>query len=229
MKRIKTVGYSSARARRGWVLALAVMVGLGILGGAEYAVIHHFAAPRVPVDRAAGAGIPLQGGIPVPQRRTPAGAATAAQNFQIAGFRVAAGTVDAGRAAQVLLDPQATPAAAAVLAAPTQPQDQLVRQRLTYAPLSTLVAAFSPDRAEVLVWGVAAHSSKLTVQPGGTEDWGQSMISLRWDGSQWRVTDQRYQTGPWPVRSDERLGNTSGDFAFRFRESTQGWVYVPDA
>ncbi|WP_027929196.1 hypothetical protein [Amycolatopsis thermoflava] len=163
------------------------------------------------------------------QRRTPAGAASAAQNFQIAGFRVAAGTLDSRHAVAALLDPAATPTAAAVLAAPTQPQDQLARQRLTYAPLSTVIEAFDPDRAQVSVWGVAAQSSRMAPQPGGTEDWGRSTISLRWDGAQWRVTDQRFESGPWPVRTEDRLTNADGDFAFRFRESAQGWAYVPDA
>ncbi|GAA3791568.1 hypothetical protein [Amycolatopsis tucumanensis] len=228
MKRVKTVGYSAARAGRGWVLLVAVIVGFVVVGVVEYVVINHVMSPE-PRTAAGGGDVPGGTGVPVSQRRTPAGAASAAQNFQIAGFRVAAGTLDSRHAVAALLDPGATPTAAAVLAAPTQPQDQLARQRLTYAPLSTVVEAFDPDRAQVSVWGVAAQSSRMAPQPGGTEDWGRSTITLRWDGAQWRVTDQRFESGPWPVRSEDRLTDADGDFAFRFRESVQGWAYVPDA
>lgn len=227
MKRVKTVGYSAARAGRGWVLLVAVIVGFVVVGAVEYVVISRVVSPEPrPASVGGGSG---GSGVPVSQRRTPAGAATAAQNFQIAGFRVAAGTLDARHAVDALLDPGATPTAVAVLAAPTQPQDQLARQRLTYAPLSTVIEAFDPDRAQVSVWGVAAQSSRMAPQPGGTEDWGRSTISLRWDGAQWRVADQRFESGPWPVRSQDRLTDADGDFAFRFRESVQGWAYVPDA
>ncbi|MFJ8820134.1 hypothetical protein [Amycolatopsis thermoflava] len=163
MKRIKTVGYSAARLRRGWVLLVA---GIVSVGAAEYVVIDHFASPH-PTTSSANGDVPGQPGIPVSQRRTPAGAATAAQNFQIAGFRVSAGTLDPREAAAALLDPGATPSAAAVLAAPTQPEDQLTRQRLTYAPLSTVIETFEPDRAQVSVWGVAVQSSRMAVMRPG--------------------------------------------------------------
>ncbi|WP_236787943.1 hypothetical protein [Amycolatopsis sp. GM8] len=222
------MGYTAVGVRRRWI---AVLVGVGVLalfGTGEYLVIERL-APRPAVQAVSASELPLHDGIPVPERRTAAGAATAAQNYQIAGFRVAAGTLDAAAAAAVLLDRHASSAAAAVLAAPTQPRTELVRQRSTFAPVSAMVQTYNPDRADVQVWGVAAESSQLAPQWGATEDWGHSTISVIWDGIQWRVADQHFQPGPWPVRSDERLNSGRGDFSFRSHESSQGWTYVPES
>jgi hypothetical protein len=222
------VGYTAVGPGRRWILALAAVAVVAVIGGVEYLVIRHF-EPSGAAPTATGAALPLRSGVPVPERHNAAGAATAAENYQVAGFRVAAGTLDARTAAAVLLAEQATPAATAVLAEPTRTRDQLARQRSTFAPASAVVQAYTPDQAVVQVWGVAAQSSQTTPQPGGTEDWGSTTITLLWDGAQWRVGDQHYQPGPWPVRNDDRMVSTTGDFSFRFRESAQGWSYVPDA
>lgn len=228
MARTKTVGYNRVSPPRRW---LAVMLGLALaallLGGAFWA--GYSTAPKGGV---AGAekqtAMPVRDGVPVPARHSPAGAVTAAQNFQIAGFRVAAGTLEADVAAHVLLEAEPAPAARQILTAPSGSREQLAQRRSTFAPVSGVVRSYQPGRAVVLVWGVAAASSKLTPSPAGTEDWGSATVTLAWSGDQWRVVDQTFDPGPWPVRSDQRHGQSQGDFGFRFQESEQGWAYVPE-
>ena len=231
MARTKTVGYTAVGLRRRWILTtVAVVVVMVAIGGAEYALLR-LLGTGAPAATAPGGGTParLRDGIPVPDRRSPPGAATAAINYQIAGFRVAAATLDATSATDHLLDPQASAAAQDVLRAPTRPRNELAQQRSSFAALSSAVQTYTPTRAVVLVWGVAAASSQITPQPAGTEDWGRSTVTLTWDGAQWRVTDQHYQEGPWPIPTDNRMATTDGDFSFRFTEIDPGWTYVPDA
>lgn len=230
VRKIRAIGYSptGAHSRRRWVaVAGIVAVSLG-LAGASFA-IGRSTAPAVATTTGASAPA-LRNGVPVPNRRTPAGAATAAANFQIAGFRVAMGTLDSELAGDVLLASDADDDARAVLAAPTISTDQLQQERTTFAPLSIVVAEYDNAIAVVQVWGVATTSSRTTSQPGGTETWGRSTIRLTWARSQWRVRGQEYERGPWPVRSDERLTDSEGNFGFRFGELTQhGWTYVPES
>lgn len=171
----------------------------------------------------------MRSGVPVPARRTPAGAATAAANFQIAGFRVASGTLEPDAAADVLLTTDAESSARSVLAAPTAADEQLRQERTTYAPLSVVVTEWSAARATVMVWGVSVTSSRRVPQPTGAMTWGRSTMTLIWSGAQWRIQRLEYDRGPWPARSDARLAEADGDFAFRFDELTQhGWSHVPE-
>jgi hypothetical protein len=203
-----------------------MIVAFGLLAGSF--ALGRGTAPASESVRAV-AGSAVQHGIPTPDRQTPAGAATAAANFQIAGFRVSAGTLDPNTAAEVLLAGDADESARAVLAAPTADTEQLRQTRSSFAPLSTVVSDYKSSRATVQVWGVSTTSSQVTPQPGGTETWGRVTVDLMWVGSQWRVRSQDYERGPWPVRSDERLTEAAGDFGFRFQELTQqGWTYVPE-
>ncbi|MFL6125481.1 hypothetical protein [Actinophytocola sp.] len=224
-----TVGYSppGSHRRLRWIAAtVGVIVAVGLLAGSF--VVGRATAPGAESVRPV-AGSALRHGIPVPDRHTPAGAATAAANFQIAGFRVNAGTLDASTAVAVLLSDDADESARAVLATPTTDVEQLRQTRSSFAPLSTVVTGYDSSRATVQVWGVSTTSSRVRPQPGGTETWGRSTVELTWAGSQWRVRTQDYERGPWPVRSDERLTDADGDFSFRFRELTQqGWSYVPE-
>lgn len=225
-----TVGYNppGSHTRLRWIaVAVGLTVTIGLLAGS-------FALGRATTSEAnSPANAPaeplMHQGVPVPDRHTPAGAATAAANFQIAGFRVSAGTLDAKAVSDVLLAPDVERGARTVLSAPTADPAQLRQVRTSFAPLSTVVVDYHPVRATVQVWGVSATSSQLTPQPNGTETWGRSTISMTWDGSQWRVRNQEYSRGPWPVRSDERLADADGEFGFRFSELLQhGWSYVPE-
>ncbi|UVS80579.1 hypothetical protein [Actinokineospora sp. UTMC 2448] len=170
-------------------------------------------------------GLPMRNGVPIDDRRTAAGAVTAAQNFQIAGFRVSAGTLDAHAAADELLAPLADDNARQVL---TPSLTDPGPTRTAYAPVSAVVLSHTPHRAEVQVWGVAATSALNGKQPEGTETWGRSVVTLIWAGDRWRVQSQRFDPGPWPVRADARLAESAGDFSFRAAELRQpGWSYVP--
>jgi hypothetical protein len=230
MARNKTVGYSptAAPARSRWLLGgIGLVLITAVLGGVF--LLGRATATDAGAAPAGATGIPARAGIPVPDRHSVAGAATAAANFQIAGFRVSSGTLDPTAAAQALLAPDADASARQVLAAPIGEAAQLAKTRTTFAPVSTVVTSYTPQRAVIQVWGVAASSSQATPQPGGTETWGRATITLTWDGAQWRVVDQRYSRGPWPVRSDQRLTDAEGDFGFRFTElSPPGWSYVPE-
>lgn len=228
VRKIRAVGYSPAGLsnRTRWIVAAgAGIVALGLLG-ASFA-LGRGTAPATAVPQSGASA--LRNGVPVPDRHTPAGATTAAANFQIAGFRVATGTMNSQVASDVLLATDADDSARSVLAAPTVDADQLKQERTTFAPLSIVVDEYRVASALVQVWGVSATSSRTTPQPGGTETWGRSTVRLIWTGSQWRVRSQEYDRGPWPVRSDERLTDSDGDFGFRFGELTQhGWTYVPE-
>jgi hypothetical protein len=229
VRKNRTVGYhppGSHRRMRRIVGAAGVLIALALLAVS-------FAAGRgsVSTTRQAPAhtAMPLDRGVPIPDRHSPAGAASAAANFQIAGFQVAAGSLAATPAAQILLAANADGGARAVLADPTASTDEQRRERTSYAPLSLSIKDYTAHRATVLVWGVATISVKAEPVPGGTETWGRVSIRLVWDGSQWRVQSQDYERGPWPVRADVRLAEAEGDFAFRFDELTQyGWIYVPE-
>lgn len=229
MNRSKTVGYTPARSGQGprFVLVLATTaVVLGLLTAAFFA--GRLTAPTGSAMDAVG-DFPMRNGVPVPARHSVAGAATAAANFEIAGFRVSGGTLDA-QAATVLLSDSATDSAKGVLQAPKATAADLSKGRTTFAPLSTVVQSYDGgNHAVVLVWGVNASSSQIMPTPAGTEGWGRSAVSLAWDGNSWRVTDQQFQTGPWPVRADQRFGQAEGDFTFRFNETKGGgWLYVPE-
>lgn len=228
-KNILTVGYSppGSHRRLRWIAsAVGVIVAFGLLVG-SFALGRATTPASEPVRAVAGSA--LQNGIPTPDRHTPAGAATAAANFQIAGFRVNAGTLDPATAAEVLLADDADESARAVLAAPTADLEQLRQTRSSFAPLSVVVFEYADSGATVQVWGVSTTSSRVTPQPGGTETWGRVTVSLTWVEGQWRARAQDYERGPWPVRSDERLTDADGDFQFRFQELTQqGWTYVPE-
>lgn len=229
VRKIRAVSYSPTGSHSGfrWMaVAGVVTVAFGLLGGGF--AIGRSTAPAG-VTTAESNASPLRDGVPVPDRRTRAGAATAAANFQIAGFRVATGTLDSQVARDVLLAPDAEDAARAVLAEPTASADQLVQERTTFAPLSIVVDEYDATDATVQVWGVSTTSSRTTPEPGGTETWGRSTVRLSWAGSQWRVRGQEYDRGPWPARSDERLTESEDHFGFRFSELTQhGWSYVPE-
>jgi hypothetical protein len=229
LARNKTVGYSPTPSptRSRWItLGLGLLIA-AVLGGVF--VLGRLSTPHADAATAAASGLAMRSGVPVPDRHSAAGAATAAQNFQIAGFRVSSGTLDPAVAAEVLLAADADPSAARVLTAPTTDPAQLAQTRTTYAALSTVVVSYTPQEATVQVWGVSATSSQVTPTPGGTQTWGRANVTLVWDGTQWRVVAQQYSPGPWPVRADQRLAESTGDFAFRFSELRQhGWTYVPE-
>lgn len=230
--RNRTVGYtpalSSGTSGRRWILVGTAVALAAIALGAGFTLGRHTLATTAAAAPSAAGDFPLRAGIPIPARHTAAGAATAATNFQIAGFRVGSGNLDAAETARALLSAQATTPAQQVLAAPTGSAADLAKSRTSFAPISATVDNFSLERAIVTVWGVSATSSQITPQPGATEDWGRSMISMTWDGTQWRVVDERFVSGPWPVRADQRLATTDGDFSFRYTELAQGWTYVPE-
>lgn len=229
VRKNRAIGYSPAGSRSGvrWLATAGVVtIAVGLLG-ASFAIGRGTAPAPTTVEKP-GATV-LKNGVPVPDRHSAAGAATAAANFQIAGFLVATGTLDSRLASDVLLATDADDTARAVLTAPTASRDQLRQERTTFAPLSIAVNEYRAAHATVQVWGVSATSSRSVPQPGGTETWGRSTIRMTWAASQWRVRGQEYDRGPWPVRSDKRLTDSEGDFAFRFGELTQhGWTYVPE-
>lgn len=219
MNRNRVIGYTPTGANRRMFLAgcaaLVASTGTFVLGRTT--------APEPSVVGTPG-GLPLRHGVPVPDRRSIAGAATAAQNFQIAGFRTSMGTLDPGRAAEVLLSHRADEQARQVLASP----DPGMSARTAYAPVSTVVLTYSLEQAEMLVWGVAATSA-ADGEPKGIESWGRATVGLVWEGEQWRVLSQRFEPGPWPARADARFAEPAGDFAFRVGELRQsGWSYVPE-
>lgn len=225
--RTTTVDYTpaSGSGRRWLFIGLATLIVLAALAAAFLTGRATAPAPGDPNDDA----LVLRDGVPVPTRHSVAGALTAAANYQRAGFAVSAGRLDPARAAAVMLAADATDTAKQVLAAPTAPADELSKTRSTYGELSVVPQSYQADRAVVQVWGVAATSSQLTPQPAGTEDWGRAVVTLTWDGSQWRVADQKFLTGPWPARSTTRMTEADGDFSFRFSEHQQtGWSYVPE-
>jgi hypothetical protein len=230
MARNRTVGYTpSALTQRfpwiGFSVAMALVVGVGV--GMFFT--GRATAPVNAETTRAAASMSVQGGVPVPDRHTAAGAATAAENFLIAEFRVSSGTLDAAAAVSVLLSPQASDSARQALAAPTGSTNELAKVRTAFAALSAVVRTYNDDRATVDVWGVAATSAQVNPTPTGTEDWGSSTVTLDWDGAQWRVRDQRFSAGPWPARADQRLATADGDFGFRFSELPQhGWAYVAE-
>lgn len=219
-----TVGYTPVPARgRARRLGIALCAAGAALAGAF--ILGRVTVPGSTASTPTPVGAPsltLRDGVPVPNRNTQSGAATAAADFQTAGFRVLAGTVAAGPAQALLLGSDATPAARQVLAAPgtgSEPQT-----RSSYAPLSLTVRTWRPEAAQVGVWGVQTTSS-----PGhNTADWGTSVVSLRWEQGQWRVVDQTFISGPWPIRSDDRMATASGDWSFRTNELAGGWTYVPE-
>jgi hypothetical protein len=229
VRKNKTVGYSptGSHHRLRWVAGTAgVVVALGLLAVSFAAGRSSVAAPAEVMQSTAA---PLRNGVPVPDRHSAAGAATAAANFQIAGFLVASGSLASEAAADVFLAADADDGARSVLAEPSTNAEQLSQERTSYAPLSLVVQDYSRSRATVLVWGVSATSSRVTPKPGGTETWGRVSVRLVWTGSQWRIEGQEYERGPWPVRSDERLTQSEGDFGFRFGElSGHGWTYVAE-
>lgn len=230
MRKNRTTGYSPTDSHlrfRRIVVGVAAVAVAGLLAGAF--VLGRASSAGSDTAQPPPAAARMENGVPVPSRHSVAGAATAAINFQIAGFRVAAGTVDGTAAASTLLASDAGESARQMLEPPTAGQDQLAATRTTFAPLSTVVVAYTRDRAEIQVWGVAATSSQANPVPGGMATWGRSTITVVWDGHQWRVDTLSYERGPWPVRADERLVDSEGDFGFRFRELTDtGWSYVPE-
>lgn len=230
MRKNRTTGYSPTNSHlrfRRIVTGVAAVVIIGLVAGAF--ALGRASTGETDTPQAQPVAARMENGIPVPTRHSAAGAATAAINFQIAGFRVAAGTMDGSAAASTLLASDADEGACQVLEAPTADDDQLAATRTTFAPLSIVVVAYAEERAEIQVWGVAATSSQANPVPGGMATWGRSTITVVWDGRQWRVDTVSYERGPWPVRADERLVDSEGDFGFRFRELTDtGWTYVPE-
>jgi hypothetical protein len=207
-------------------VAAGVIVAIGLLA-TSFAVGRSSVADPAVVPQANTA--PLRDGIPIPNRHSAAGAATAAANFQIAGFLVSSGSLPPGTAADVFLASNADDAARSVLAAPSASTEQLSQERTSYAPLSLVIEDYNGTDATVLVWGVSATSSRVVPEPGGTQTWGRVSVRLIWTEAQWRVVSQEYERGPWPVRSDERLAETEDDFGFRFGElSAHRWTYVPE-
>lgn len=227
MARKITGGYMSARRPGRRRITTGILVALALIVGAF--AVGRLTAPTIGTSTAAPSNLPMRDGIPIPDRHTVAAAATIAADYQIAGFRVSAGTLNAADATAVLLAPNASDAAREVLAAPTQSADQLGATRTSYAPLSIVVQSYTATQAVVQVWGVAASSTHVTPQPAGTEDWSRTTVTLGWDGSQWRVIDQHFLTGPWPARDIDRMAASDGDFTFRYSELSQdGWSYVPE-
>ena len=227
----KTSGYSptNSHLRFRWIVTTAAAaVVLGLLAGAF--ALGRATTAEADTPRPDPTAVRMENGVPLPTRHSVEGAATAAINFQVAGFRVAAGTVDGDAAAVTLLASDADDSTRQVLDAPTVDRDQLDANRTTFAPLSTVVISYAQERAEIQVWGVAATSSQTTPVPGGMASWGRSTITVVWDGRQWRVSRLTYERGPWPAHSDQRLADSTGDFAFRFTElRQQGWSYVPES
>ncbi|MGW5049740.1 hypothetical protein [Actinokineospora sp. NPDC004072] len=218
MIRTRTIR-SAAGTRASWwlggtaaLLALVAGAALGRLTKDETVV----AAPEMPMSN----------GVPVPGRHSLAGAATAAQNFQIAGFAVSSGALNGEAAATELLAAHADTQARHVLAAPVEQTESL---HTRYAPVAAVVVSYTTEAAEVLVWGVAATSEVSGGRPAGIENWGRSTVTLVWEEDRWRVQSQRFEPGPWPVPADARLVEPAGDFGFRAQELRQpGWSYVAE-
>ncbi|MGB3439497.1 MAG: hypothetical protein WBA97_12165 [Actinophytocola sp.] len=207
-------------------MAASLIVAIG-LTATSFAVGRSSVATPAAVPQATAA--PLRDGIPISNRHSPAGAATAAANFQTAGFLVSSGSLPPDTAADVFLASNADTAARSVLTAPSATTEQLSQERTSYAPLSLVVEDYRGTEATVLVWGVSATSSRVVPEPGGTQTWGRVSVRLIWTEAQWQVVSQEYERGPWPVRSDERLAETQDDFGFRFGElSAHRWTYVPE-
>lgn len=229
MPRNMITGYTPTIGRgrhRAAIATIAIVVAIGLIIGAFF--VGRSTAPTAAPGGSQGT-LPMRAGIPIPSRHSAAGAATAAADYQIAGFRVSAGTLDPNAAASVLLAADASDTAKEVLAAPTTPTDQLSQARTSYAPLSLVMESYNATRAVVQVWGVAASSTQITPRPAGTEDWGRATVTLIWDVGQWRVTDQHFAVGPWPARDVDRMADSDGDFSFRYGELTaDGWSYVPE-
>src|SRR5262249_29678 len=65
--------------------------------------------------------------------------------------------------------------------------------------------------------------------PAGPEARGRSRVTVIWAGARGGVLEQTSARGPGPVRSDQRLTDSEGSFAFRFTELPQhGWSYAPE-
>jgi hypothetical protein len=230
MSRNTTVGYTPATGPsrwRGLKALVGVLVAVLLLAGVF--VLGRVTAPSAGSSTTVSGGVPMRDGVPIPSRHSVSGSATAAADYQIAGFRISAGTLDPTTASAVMLAPNASDPAKQVLVAPTASADQLSKARTTYAPLSLVMQSYTGSQAVVQVWGVAANSTQITPQPAGTEDWGRATVTLIWDGGQWRVTDQQFTAGPWPARDIDRMSSSDGDFSFRYSELTSnGWSYVPE-
>jgi hypothetical protein len=219
MSRNRAIGYTPTANRRRFLFGL---IGIGGAATSAGTFVLGRTTATTPAASTPSSDLLMREGIPVPNRRTIAGAATAAQNFQVAGFRISTGTLDPAAAAAVLLSSQADDRARQTLS-PTPTQAQVA-----YAPVSTVLVTFSHRAAEMQVWGVAATSA-LEGQPDGIENWGRATVRLTWETDQWRVVSQRFEPGPWPARADARFAEPSGDFGFRANELRQsGWSYVPE-
>ncbi|WP_189061568.1 hypothetical protein [Longimycelium tulufanense] len=207
-------------------ISVLVVVALGLLVGAFF--LGRATAPGAGSGSGSG-DVTLRDGMPVPNRHSVAGAATAASNYQIACTRVSAGTLDPEQAGSVLLSDSASDTAKQGLQKPTAPADALSQERKSFAPASIVVESYTADRAVVRVWGAWTSSSRIVPDPAGSAMWGNTVITLDWQRGQWRVSDQRFQEGPWPARSGQRFAKSEGEFAFRYDEVRGGaWAYVPE-
>ncbi|TGA83153.1 hypothetical protein, partial [Streptomyces palmae] len=100
---------------------------------------------------------------------------------------------------------------------------------LTYVsrtvPIGTKTTVFSNTKATVEAWctgvfGTAGEGSKTPV----TNDWFTMTLTLRWEGSDWKVESFSQKNGPAPVNND-RTASTADEIA-QAVEQYGGFTYA---
>lgn len=141
----------------------------------------------------------LQDGVPNGFTRDPEGAATAAVTTiqaltEASGGRIAMTAVEATRIGaspsetirEVIEDGKKPPRANA--------------GQLTVFPAAVTVVSYSDDAAQVSVWEmtVSQYQFNETAPKAVRVNWSTEVVSLRWEGDDWRLVDKKFAPGPNP-------------------------------
>lgn len=97
------------------------------------------------------------------------------------------------------------------------------RMMLREVPVAFVVRDFSPDRAQVAVWGLSLVLIEGRTQ--ATEVWSTNVVDLTWEAGTWRVAGWTRTPGPVPAAGLE--APTDPRSVLNAVDGWEGFSYVP--
>ena len=179
---------------------------------------------------ASGAGPrSVDAGVPVGYERSAAGASAAATQYLATAAELVERPVhERARALRRMAAPSFAGTIVADIEEALEPVDEALgggtgRALVRTLPVAYRVMEFTPDRAQVVVWGATVFLLEGVSAP--EEAWGTSEVDLVWEDGDWRLAAWSSYDGPTPANRAE-APSPQEDF-LTVLEELEPYAHVP--